>query len=158
MVIRGFRTALKTSDLWLLRKTETTAYNRELFGPRWEAVMRRWREGQAAAEQKKKAEEEAERAAGFHPVVGSATSSTAKMARAGSASASLESSSNESEKKEENEQREKHARPPLFAMLCRVYGSQFLLGQFVMLVYVFVYFINPCLLWCGTLQSPPTDF
>ena len=25
MVIRGFRTALKTSDLWLLRKTETTA-------------------------------------------------------------------------------------------------------------------------------------
>ena len=146
LVIRGFRTALKTSDLWLLRKTETTAYNRELFGPRWEAVMRKWRQEQAAAEVERKQMEEGLEATGAGSVKRTDTSSNPQMTKSGSASGSLDSRSNNSEKEEE-EKKQEPPRPPLFAMLWRVYGLQFLFGQLLMLIYVFVYFINPCLLW-----------
>ena len=50
LVVRGFRKTLETSDLWLLRKEETTDFNRSVFAPQWEPVMRQWREQQAELE------------------------------------------------------------------------------------------------------------
>ena len=48
LVIRGFWKALETSDLWLLRKEETTAYNRNLFAQKWEEAVKQWRTEQVA--------------------------------------------------------------------------------------------------------------
>ena len=48
LVIRGFWKALETSDLWLLRKEETTDYNRNLFAQQWEEAVKRWRTEQVA--------------------------------------------------------------------------------------------------------------
>ena len=43
LVIRGFRRTLRTSDLWLLRREETTEFNRNLFAHRWAVALRKWR-------------------------------------------------------------------------------------------------------------------
>lgn len=51
----------------------------------------------------------------------------------------------EEEKKEEEVEK---PQPPLLRTLIRVYGPVMLIAQLSMLVYVFVLFINPCLLWC----------
>ena len=106
--------------------------------------MRKWRQEQAAAAAERKQKEEGPGAMGSGPVKHRDSSTNPQMTRSESVGASLESRSNNSEKKEE---KEKPVHPPLFKTICTVYGVQFLFGQFVMFVYVFVYYINPCLLW-----------
>lgn len=59
----------------------------------------------------------------------------------------------DNEKKEEEEEGGKKEenvdkpQPPLLRTLIRVYGFVMLLAQLSMLIYVFVLFVNPCLLW-----------
>lgn len=153
-MIQGFRKALETSDLWLLRKEETTDYNRGLFQRVWEEALNKWRAEQAAIAAVETASTDSE---------SNVTSSNPQMLKADSSTdVSVASTSNtqrpisaeqlakEHKKKKEKEEKkeEDKPKPPLVKILLKVYGLYILIAQLIMVVYVFLYYLNPCLLWC----------
>lgn len=149
-MIRGFRKALETSDLWLLRKEETVDFNRNLFAPKWEPAMQQWRMQQAALEaQKKQQDANAETTA--NPRVGGikkSPSPDAKLAPSetpGNGNKAIENRNGKVEKEEKKN--ESTPKPPLLKMLLKVYWPPLLLSQLLVVIYVIAYFSNPLLLW-----------
>ena len=46
-----------------------------------------------------------------------------------------------------NQQKAKRGKPPLVKILLKVYGLYILFSQLLMVLYVFLYYVNPCLFW-----------
>ena len=50
-------------------------------------------------------------------------------------------------KEEEKKKKKAMPNPPLVKALFKVYGPYMLVAQAIMVVYVFLYYLNPCILW-----------
>ena len=136
-MIRGFRKALLTTDLWLLRKEETTDYNRSLFADKWEEAMKRWRAEQVATEAEKISE------SSLSNSENNVTDSNPQM----NARSSNDAVTNIQRRKQAGQQKTKRGKPPLVKILLKVYGLYILFSQLLMVLYVFFYYVNPCLFW-----------
>lgn len=140
-MFRGFRKALETSDLWLLRKEETTDYNRYKFANKWEEALKEWRSKETAKESDKMPDSSLT-VSENNPQI---------LERNG-----IDNNCDKSESKQQtevnqpslqNKKKVTKSKPPLVKTIVKVYGLYILFAQFLMLLYVLLYYLNPCLLW-----------
>lgn len=55
--------------------------------------------------------------------------------------------SNTQRQTQASQQQVKREKPPLVKILLKVYGLYILFSQLLMVLYVFLYYVNPCLFW-----------
>lgn len=155
LVVRGFRKALETSDLWLLRKEETTDYNRNQFADKWEEALKQWRSEQSSKRSEKTRDSSLTESE--NNMTGASTNNPQMNARSSSSSidanGNSEAMSKPVQKTDEQSARSRKAqtnsRPPLVKIIIKVYGLYILFAQVLMVLYVFMYYLNPCLFWCA---------
>lgn len=137
LVIWGLRKPLSAADLWLLRQEESTVFNRNHFAPNWKLAIHKWRGEKESSRtvniQKKKAKE----------IV--IIDNPKEMETKSTIDANEENFSKRSRVSKNLES--KKTGPPLIKTLIKVYGIQIFIAHLMMLLYVFAYILNPCLLW-----------
>ena len=160
MIKKGFRTKLETSDLWLLRKEETMAYNREIFTRPFEVAYREWRANLLADATNAKETRDMGAANGQADLElsemknGSEPTGAENAATDGLADGEATTNQKMGGKKkgdgEEEHTLEKLAEkpiPPLIPLLFKIYGRQLLWPHFLFLLYAFALFSSPIIMW-----------
>lgn len=157
LVVRGFRKALETSDLWLLRKEETTDYNRHQFANKWEEALKQWRSEQSSKRSEKTRDSSLTESE--NNMTGASTNNPQMNARSSSSNTSFDANGNSeamskpvqktNEQSVRSRNSKSNSRPPLVKIIIKVYGLYILFAQVLMVLYVFMYYLNPCLFWCA---------